>query len=448
MITHRDFHLPHPTLNAQASKAPARVCAALAILALSSATAAEAPSLTLEGAHEAALRNHPRITVAELSVLASRQVARQARAGFFPQVSANAVAVGTAEHDTRLSAVGALNNPSIFQRNAEGLMVSQLITDFGRTANLSQSATFRAKAEENNAQATREQILLAVDGAFYAALQAQAVTRVAQQTVAARQVFLDQVSSLASNKLRSELDVSFAKVNVEDAKLLLSKAQNDLDAAFAQLSNLMGLRQLQAFHLVEQPVPPPVSTNAAEFVQQALRSRPDILSLRNEQQSALKLARAERDARYPTIAAVGAAGVSPVHAPELRDDYAAAGVTITVPLYAGGLYAAKQKEAELHAEATGASLRDLENNVIRDVHLAWLGAQNAYDRLLISKKLLDNARESFELAQARYKNGISSIVELNQAELNEISAEIAYASTQYEYLLQRSTLSYQTGTLR
>jgi outer membrane protein len=100
------------------------------------------------------------------------------------------------------------------------------------------------------------------------------------------------------------------------------------------------------------------------------------------------------------------------------------------------------------AQAAAEGLRDLENNVIRDVRIAWLNSQNAFDRLRITQQLLENARRSFNLAQARYKNGISSIVELNQAELNEISAEIAYANTQYEYLLQRSALRYQTGSLR
>ena len=141
------------------------------------------------------------------------------------------------------AAIGALNNPSIFDRNAEGLVLSQLITDFGRTANLSGSAKLQAQAEADNAQATREQILLAVDASFFAAQQAQSVTRVAEQTVATRQVFLDQVSALATNKLRSDLDVSFARVNVDDAKLLLSKAQNDVQAEFARLANLMGLRE-------------------------------------------------------------------------------------------------------------------------------------------------------------------------------------------------------------
>ena len=412
------------------------------------ARAGELPLLTLQEAHEAALREHPLITVADLKTLVARQVTRQVRSGFFPNLSANVVAVGTAENNTRLAAIGGLNNPAIFDRNAEGLMISQLITDFGRTANLTGSARLQAEAAANNAQATREQILLAVDGAFYAALQAQALTRVAAQTVTARQTFLDQVSALASKKLRSDLDVSFARVNVEEARLLLSRATNDLQAAFAQLTTLMGLRESRSYRLMEEPLPSEVSTNVSDFVEQALRTRPDLLSLRNQREAALKFARGEKAMRYPTISAVGSAGVVPIHDPQLPDHYAAAGVVISVPLFAGGYYSARQRAAELQAQANEASLRDLENNVIRDVRITWLNAQNAFDRYRISGQLLENARESYDLAQARYKNQISSIVEFNQAELNLISAQIAYANTQYEYLVQRSALNYQTGSLR
>src|ERR1035438_9755653 len=305
------------------------VWAVLLGLTLSIASAEEAPQLNLQQAHEAALRSHPQISVADLKALAARQVTREFLSGFFPTLSANVVAVGAANDNTRLSAIGALNNPSIFDRNAEGLILSQLITDLGRTANLTGSAKLRAQAEANNAQATREQILLLVDGAFFGAQQAQSVTRVAEQTVAARQLFLDQVSALATNKLRSDLDVSFARVNVEEGRLLLSKAQNDLQAAFAQLANLMGLREPKTYRLVEQPLPPEVSTNVSQFVQQALQSRPDLLSLRNSQEAAFKFARAERALRYPTLSAVGSAGLVPIGDTALGDNYAAAGLVLT-----------------------------------------------------------------------------------------------------------------------
>ncbi|MCX6928303.1 MAG: TolC family protein [Verrucomicrobia bacterium] len=404
--------------------------------------------LTLQEAHVMALRDHPQISVADLKALAARQVTRQFRSGFFPTLAANVMSVGTANENTRLGAIGGLNNPSIFDRNAEGLVLSQLITDFGRTANLTGSAKFRAQAEANNAQATREQILLAVDASFFAAQQAQSVTRVAEQTVTTRQLFLDQVSALATNKLRSDLDVSFARVNVEDGKLLLSKAQNDLQSEFTRLANLMGLREPKSWHLMEEPPPPLLSTNIYELVEQALQLRPELLSLRNSREAALKFARAEKALHYPTISAIGSAGVIPIGDSHLPENYAAAGLSLTLPLYAGGLYSARQQEAELRARAAEEGLRDLENNVIRDVRISWLNAQNAFDRLRITGQLLDNAKQSFDLAQARYNNGISSIVEFNQAQLNLLSAQIAYANTQYEYLLQRSALNFQTGSLR
>jgi outer membrane protein len=409
---------------------------------------AELPPLTLQEAHETALRLHPQISVADLKALAALQVTREFRAAFFPTLAANVMAVGTADENTRLGAIGGLNNPLILNRNAEGLILSQLLTDFGRTANLTGSAKLRAQAEAQSAQATREQVLLAVDASFFAAQQAQSVTRVAEQTVATRQIFLDQVTALATNKLRSDLDVSFARVNVEDGKLLLSKAQNDLQAEFTRLGNLMGSREPKTWRLVEQASPPPLSTNVPDLVAQALRLRPELLSLQNSREAALKFARAEKALRYPTISAIASAGVIPVGDPQLPENYAAAGVSVTLPLYVGGLYSARQREAELRARAAEESLRDQENNVIRDVRIAWLNAQNAFERLRITAQLLDNARQSFDLAQARYTNGISSIVEFNQAQLNLLSAQIAYANTQYEYLLQRSALSFQTGTLR
>lgn len=424
------------------------ICAVLLRASLSLGYAEDLNALTLAQAHQAALQNHPQISVADLKALAARQVTLEVRSAFFPTLSANVIAVGTTEDNTRLAAIGGLNNPAIFDRNAEGLLLSQLITDFGRTANLTGSAKLQEQAAANNAQATREQILLALDGAFFAAQQAQAVIRVAQQTVTARQLFLDQVNALATNKLRSELDVSFARVNVEDARLLLSKAQNDLQAGLAQLADLMGLREPRPWRLVEEPLPLELSSNVSQFVEQALSLRPELLSLRNQQEAALKFARAQKEARYPAIFALGSAGVVPIHDPPLPDYYAAAGVSMSLPLFAGGYYSARQQEAELQARAAQEGLRDLENNVVRDVHIAWLNAQNAFERYRITEHLLENARQSYSLAEARYKNGISSIVEFNQAELNLISAEISLANTQYEYLVQRSALSFQTGALR
>jgi outer membrane protein len=421
----------------------------LAAFALGSVCVASGEQLTLRAARDKALKTHPRISYAELRALAARQVEKQARAGFFPTLSGSVVAVGTANDNTRLAAIGGLNNPAIFERNAEGLTASQLITDFGRTANLSGSARFRADAEENNVQATREQIILEVDRAYFAALQAQAIERVAGQTVTNRDIFLEQVTALASNKMRSELDVSFAKVNLEDARLLLSKAVNDEQAALAQLSSLTGTRDIYPGSIAEhEPENEVAETNLALMLEAALTNRPELMRLRNEYTAAVKFARAERALSYPVISAVASAGVVPVHDPQLPDNYAAAGVGINIPLLTGGLYSARRREAALKAEAAQKAVQEEEENVVRDVKIAWLNTQNAAERLRITGQLLENARRTLELATARYENGANSIVELNQTQLEEITAEIAEARTRYEYTLSKSALQFQLGTLR
>jgi outer membrane protein len=62
--------------------------------------------------------------------------------------------------------------------------------------------------------------------------------------------------------------------------------------------------------------------------------------------------------------------------------------------------------------------------------------------------MVAEANEALRLAQARYDSGLGSIVELNQAEVNQTSAEIASASAKYDYLSARTSLDYAMGILR
>jgi outer membrane protein len=406
------------------------------------------PVLTLAGAEKLALQNHPQIAAANYRVLASQEAVKEARAGFYPNANLFADAVGANSEDARILA-GGINNPSVYDRAAGGLAVSQLITDFGHTANLAASSKFQAQAENQNANTTREQVLLQVETDYFGALAAQAVLGVAKQTFDTRQLLLDQVTALATNKLRSELDVSFAQVALEEGRLLVQKAGNNADAAMASLSTALGENELHEFQLVEQQLPlNQVTNNISDLIETALSARPELLSLRDEQNAAERFAKSERDARLPTVSAFGAAGASPTHDSHLPDDYAVGGIQLSLPLFAGGLYTARQHEAELKAQADAEMLRDVEDNVIRDVRIAWLNLSDATAQLRTTRELVAHANEAYELADARYKNGISSIVELSQAQLSLTSAQIDDINTRYNVLLQQVNLDYQTGTLR
>jgi outer membrane protein len=404
-------------------------------------------TLTLADARRIALEKHPKISVAQLKALASKEAVKQTQAAFLPQVSSNIGAVVGARDDTRLVS-NSLQVSSVFDRASASLNVSQLITDFGRSASLQQSAQLKAGADEQNIAATRAQIWLQVDAAYVAALQAQSLLHVAEETVKTRKLLSDQIATLAKNQLKSELDASFAEVNLQDAQLLLSKSQIDLQSAYATLAALLDEPNTKAFQLTETASSTSLPADASTLVTTALKDRPDLARLRLERDSAQAFAKAEKGLSKPTLSVQGAAGVLPWHDKNLNENYAAAGLVLSWPLSTGGLNKARQQEADLKAQSAAATLRDEENNTTRDVRLAWLAAKNAQERVTISTKLLEQAKKTQALAQARYDAGSSSIVELSQSQLTTTTAEINATSARYEYLLRRSVLDHATGRMK
>lgn len=228
---------------------PTAVVLLAAACAAAAAQQAAAPApqpptrLTLADAEQMAIRNNPNISVARLLALAQAQVTREVRSVEMPMAMGDLTAVGA--HDNSRITAGLLNNPSIYDRAAGGLRVSQLITDFGHTHNLVLSAQSNAKAQLESERATELDITLTVDQAFYQALTAQAVLRVAQGTVAQRQATVDQVGALTKAKLRSDLDLSFADVQLSQARLLLLDAENNQQASIAALNSVLGSDQDQ-----------------------------------------------------------------------------------------------------------------------------------------------------------------------------------------------------------
>jgi outer membrane protein len=412
--------------------------------------AAESPPrhLTLQEAQQIALAQHPRISVANLTALAARQSTKEARSAFFPNIYGSATAVGTADPNNTRIAAGAMNNPLIYDRDAEGVTISQLITDFGRTWELTQSAKLRARAQEMNLEATREQILLEVNNAYFSSLAAQSVLEVAEEMVKSRHLVLQQTQMLATNKLKSDLDVSFASVDFDQATILLAKARSDLKSSFAVLATLLAEREPETFVLADEPMPANITNGLSGLILEALAQRPDLARLRYQRDAAKEFAKAQGKLLYPTIDALGTAGVIPTGNSHLSSDYAAAGVNLNLPIYTGGLYTARRREAQFQAKAADETLRDEENNIIRDVQVTKFNLEYAYDRLALTRQLLQNANEALELAQARFKGGLSSIIELSQAELNQTSAQIGEANARYDYHIQHSALDFQLGRLR
>jgi outer membrane protein len=401
--------------------------------------------LTLAEAQRLAIQNNPSFTAAKYNAAAAYQVAPQFRAAYEPNVFGSFTGVG-ADNGSRLAA-GGLTNPIVYNRIGSGLSIGQMITDFGRTSNLIAMAKLQASAQDQVTETTRADILLNTSRAYFAILRGQAVLKVAIQTVAARQTVSDQITALAENKLKSSLDVSFANVNLADAKLLLVQAQSDLKSSEADLATAMGLPNESAFVLDEEPIPAPMPDRVDELLREAMQNRPELKSLRLQQSAAERFTKAEHALYYPSLGVVGTAGFVPTGYATIPSRYGAIGMNVTIPIFSGGLFKARQTQAELRAKAATENVNDLQNRVIRDVRVAWLSATTAYDRMALTQQLLQQASSALDLAQTRYDYGLGNIVELSTAQLNLTAAQIAVASAHYDYQTQRILVDYQTGVL-
>jgi outer membrane protein len=404
-------------------------------------------SLTLAQAEATALRNNPQITIGKLRALEAQQYVRETRSALLPTAYLSLTGVDS-EAGSRIAA-GALNNPILFSRAAAGATVSQLVTDFGRTTNLLSSSQFQAKAEDKNAAATTADITLAVDQAFYNALETRELVKVAEETVKAGQTLVDRVSALTQAKLRSDLDLSFANVDLSRAKLLLLESQNNYQTSLAALSALLGYPDEQTFDVVEPgtEITPP-SPDVLPLITQALQQRPEVASLQFQVEAAQKNSNAEHDLWRPTVSALGVAGIAPVRDPQIHNWYGAVGININIPVFNGFLNNARAKTADLQAEVVRQKLMDVRNNVARDVRISWQDANKAFARLTVTQQLREQANLALDLAQQRYNLGLSSIVEFSQAELGKSEADITDTDARYRYRLTQIVLAYTVGATK
>jgi outer membrane protein len=402
--------------------------------------------LTLAQAESTAIANQPRLLAAQLRSRASAQRIREARSGLLPTVVFNTTGVRVAGTGTS-TAAGAITTSAISDRFAYGGNLVQMVTDFGRTSALIGTERSLADAKKNETTLTGAQVRLNVRRAYFQVMGAEAVLRAARDAQANRQLISKQIGALAQSQLRSTLDVNFANVLESEADLAVVRAESMVQQQRAHLATAMGETQPATATLAEEALPSALPPDTTSFLAQALAQRADLSTAVSLERAAERFASAEKRLSYPTLNVIGTAGQIPYHDHTLRNDYAAIGFNLNIPVFNGGLFTARRSEAEFEARARTKDVNEVKLEVNEQVRDTWYQANEAYRSLDVSARLVAQSREALRLAQARYEAGLGSIVELNEAQLSETSAEITAAGANYDYLTRRAELDYAAGLL-
>lgn len=407
--------------------------------------------ITRSEAEQLALKNNPNITANHLLALAAGQVTRQTRSGDLPQIS-GALTAEKAKDGSRIGS-GSLTDSRLFTHAGAGGMLSQLITDFGHTHDLIATNKLQQKAQDQTTIATEQDVLLATDEAFYRLLDAQSLLNVAKATVAARGDVQNLTTALTKSELKSDLDLSIASADLSQSQLLQLDAENAVASASAALAAVLAAPPDTLYQAVEDPqtaLPPPPGPDSSPTLNAAAQTqRPDLQALRLNAQAYQKFARAQQLQHLPTISALATGGITPV-GPDgvfIPHWFAAGGVNMSFPIFTGFHIEAQAAEARLRQKATEKQAQQLSDSIARDVRIGVLNAQTAFRRIGVADQFRDQTAEALRLAQTRYKLGLSSIVELSQAQLQSTQAAVAAVNARYDYLLALRSLDYARGQL-
>ena len=122
-------------------------------------------------------------------------------------------------------------------------------------------------------------------------------------------------------------------------------------------------------------------------------------------------------------------------------------MNLNLPLFTGFRIDAQVQEARLRQKAAEKQAQDLSDSIARDVRIAVLNAQTAFRRIAVADQFRKQTVQALTLAQTRYKLGLSSIVELSQAQLQSTQAAVEAVNARYDYLLSLRSLDYARGQL-
>ena len=417
--------------------------------------------LTLDQARAIALKFHPSLVANKETVIANKAVVEQALAAYYPQVNFNnsytALTTNFSTSPVSSPIGGAVGLPTTGASRyrwtftdifSTGLVATQTIYDFGRTANAVKINRENVASSQENVSITRLTVILNVDQAYYSVLQAKRLITVAEDAVRQTQEHLNQAQGFYQAGTQPKIYVTNAEVAFANAQLALIQTRNNDQVAQVTLNTAMGLRQDLQYEIEDNLAYKPREITLAEILTTAYVKRPELLqfkALERGQEATINLAKA---GYYPILS--GNASYlwrgTGFDEPFYWDWFL--GASLSFPLFSGFSTPAQIAQGK----ATLRSLQAQEENTKLSIRLegeqAYLGLKLADEQIRVTEKAVTQAQDNYDLASGRYQVGVGSPLEITDAEVSLATARANYIQALYNYKTAESRIEKAMGSFR
>jgi len=412
--------------------------------------------LTLEKAVDLALSNHPSLRVASGTQAVSEAKVGQAQSGLYPQLQGQAgYQRRTANQSssfsgsslptrclTQTSQSGTCSG-QMFGSYQSGVTLNQMLYDFGNIKSQVNTAQFNLQAANSDAETTVQTVVVNVQQAYFGLQQAHRLVKVSEEAVTQFKKHLALAMGRFKAGVAPKIDVTTAEVDLSNAQLNLITARNNDQVARVTLNNAMGIKTSDSYS-VEDPAPAlhePITLDEAVAV--AMRLRPEMISQQALEQAAEGTIKTAQSSFFPTFNASAGYSYSGSDFP-LVYNWNVAG-TMNVPIFSGFL--TKQQVAEaranlLRSKANGEVLRQ---NILLEVNQALLNLGAAKERLQVTAVTVTQAKERLALVEGRYRAGLSNAIEVTDAEVALVNAQVNDVVAMSSYQATKAQLDRATG---
>ena len=417
--------------------------------------------LTLDQVRAIALKFHPSLVANKETVIANKTLVEQALAAYYPQLNLNnsytALTTNFSTSPVNAPSGGAVGLPSsgpdryrwTFTNIAStGLVATQTIYDFGRTANAVKINKENVASSQENVSLTRLAVILNVDQAFYGVLLNKRLIKVAEDAVKQTQEHLEQGRGFYQAGTQPKIYVTNGEVAFGNAQLALIQASNNYQVAQVTLNTAMGLREGLQYEIEDSLDYKPRVITLEEILNAAYVKRPELLqfkALQRGQEASIKLAKASY---YPVLS--GNASYlwrSTGYDETFYWDWFL-GASLNFPIFSGFSTPAQIEQGK----ATLRSLQAQEENTKLSIRLegeqAYLGLKVADEQIRVTEKAVVAAQENYDLASGRYQVGVGSPLEITDAEVSLATARANNIQALYNYKVAEARIEKAMGSFR
>jgi len=404
-------------------------------------------SLTLVQLTDLALSNNPATKIAWAQVRSSDAGVELARAGYWPQLTL------AYDFQRQKSASGTTSTASPVTLYGPSIDLSWLLFDFGTRSGSVDAAKYNLTAAQLDGNQTMQDLILEVEQDYYQVLGLQSVQDADLQSVQDATANLDNANQRKTSGLATIGDVYQAEAALAGAKLALQTAQGQLASARGTLAIALG-------YPADTPVPlAPWETeitakmpdeNVHDLLAKAAQARPELLAAKAKQQAAIASLEATRGQGWPSLVLNASAGRTTSQisgkAKNTANTYGA-DLTLSFPLFAGFANQAANRQAEAALDVANATDEQLIQAVQLEVWQAYQNMRTAVSNLDTADLQLKSSQQAADVTQARYKNGLDSILDVLSAQATLANARVQQVQARLNWFAALAAMGHALGGL-